>query len=177
MGVEAARRAAIRTTRREATACLGPRKLGSISSLSVSFMASARAVLDVAAAIIERDGTFFACRRNSDRAFGGLWEFPGGKLEPGETPPDALVREIREELGVEISVLGELTTDETSFAGLTIRLHCYRARLVDSAPHGSSDHDALRWLRPDELGGLKWAPADYPAVHALTKVEPRGVTP
>lgn len=125
-------------------------------------------VLNVVAALIERGDTVLACRRRPGKALGGRWEFPGGKLEPGESVRDALVREIREELGVEIDVLDELTTDETDHGDVVIRLVCLRARLRSVSPERSTDHDALRWVRRADLAGLDWAPADLPAVRLLT---------
>ena len=97
-------------------------------------------VLQVVAAVIERDGLVLACRRRADRSAGGLWEFPGGKIEPGETAEQALRREIAEELGVEIRVVGELTADVTVVGGRSIRLVCLRATLLNAAPESSTDH-------------------------------------
>jgi 8-oxo-dGTP diphosphatase len=125
--------------------------------------------LEVAAAIIEQDGLVLACRRNSDRALGGKWEFPGGKLEPGESPSQALVREIHEELGVHVAVTGALTTDDTLVGSQIIRLICLRAELLGSRPEVSTDHDDLRWVRREELPDLDWADADLPAVRLLTR--------
>ncbi|MEF2977220.1 (deoxy)nucleoside triphosphate pyrophosphohydrolase [Subtercola sp. YIM 133946] len=125
------------------------------------------ATLHVAAAIIEQNGLILACRRNHDRVLGGKWEFPGGKLEPGESPGQALVREIREELGVHVVVTGELTTDDTIVGDQIIRLICLRAELLGPRPTNSTDHDALRWVDREQLPGLDWADADLPAVGLL----------
>ena len=121
--------------------------------------------IDVVAAVIEHDGLFLACRRAAHKAAAGKWEFPGGKVEPGESPEAALVREIREELGIPITVLGGLTTDVTG----PVRLICLHARLGDERPSASTDHDALRWVRRAELSELDWADADLPAVRLLTQ--------
>jgi 8-oxo-dGTP diphosphatase len=123
--------------------------------------------LRVVAAIIIRDGCVLACRRNPDRSAGGLWEFPGGKVEPGESPEDALGREIREELGVEIDV-GELIHRATTPTDTAqVDLSSYEARLTDATPTRSTDHDMLRWLRPHQLSERKWAEPDLPVVELL----------
>ena len=126
-------------------------------------------VLEVVAAVIERDGLVLACRRRTDRSAGGLWEFPGGKVEPGETAEQALRREIAEELAVEISVVGELTADDLVVGGRSIRLVCLRATLLDAAPESSIDHDELRWMLPADLPSLEWAAPDLPAVRLLAR--------
>lgn len=119
----------------------------------------------VVAAVIEHDGRLLACRRRPGKAAAGRWEFPGGKIEPGETPEAALVREIREELDVGIRVTGHLTTDDTG----GIRLVCLRARLTGARPTSSTDHDALEWVAPDALAEYEWADADWPAVRMLQR--------
>jgi len=122
--------------------------------------------IDVVAAIVERDGTFLACRRARGKAAAGKWEFPGGKVAASESPADALVREIREELGVPISVTGELVTVEPSGGG-GIRLICLHASLDGPEPVESTDHDELRWVARAELAALDWAEPDVPAVRLL----------
>lgn len=124
--------------------------------------------IDVVAAVISHEGSFLACRRAAGKAAAGKWEFPGGKVEPGELPAGALEREIREELGIGIHVTGHLTTDVTG----PIRLICLRARLDGDHPAQSTDHDELRWVRPDDLAALDWAAADLPAVRLLAAAPP-----
>ncbi len=119
--------------------------------------------LVVVAAVIETDGLVLACRRRPGKAAAGRWEFPGGKVEPGETTGEALVREIREELGVGIRVTGHLTTDDTD----GIRLVCLRAELEGARPVASTDHDALEWIPRNRLTQREWADADRPAVRML----------
>jgi 8-oxo-dGTP diphosphatase len=126
-------------------------------------MPSPAAPIEVVAAVIEDAGAYLACRRRAGKAAAGRWEFPGGKVEPGESPADALVREIREELGVGIRVTGHLTTDITG----PIRLICLRASLDGARPESSTDHDALEWVSGSSLGDLEWADADLPAVRLL----------
>lgn len=122
-------------------------------------------LIDVVAAVIECDGRFLACRRRPDRASGGLWEFPGGKVEPGETLALALRRELLEELGITIKVGETLMVNEFAPAG--IRLTCLHAEVIDQGPLASSDHDAIEWVPRQELPGRAWAPADLPAVALL----------
>ncbi|MEU1971217.1 (deoxy)nucleoside triphosphate pyrophosphohydrolase [Microbacterium sp. NPDC019599] len=120
--------------------------------------------IDIVAAVIEHDGMLLACRRAPGKAAAGRWEFPGGKVEPGESGEDALAREIREELGVGIRVTGVLTADVTG----PIRLICLRAELLGERPTASTDHDELRWVARGELADLDWADADRPAVELLS---------
>lgn len=124
-------------------------------------------VLHVVAAVIRADGRILVCRRRPEKAAGGLWEFPGGKVEKGESPEDALRREIAEELAVDIRVLGSLTTNDTIVDDLIIRLSCYRATLQGSSPTSSTDHDRLKWVSVDEMNELDWAEPDLPAVELL----------
>jgi 8-oxo-dGTP diphosphatase len=112
--------------------------------------------MDVVAAAIVRDGRVLAARRVRPSALAGGWEFPGGKVEPGESGPDALTRECREELGVGVRVgpvLGRAGDGR-------IALVLYRATLTDGAPAAGADHDALCWIGPAELDGLGWLPID-----------------
>jgi 8-oxo-dGTP diphosphatase len=123
--------------------------------------------LHVVAAVIEHEGRVLACRRRAGKADAGKWEFPGGKVEAGESAPQALIREVHEELGIDIDVHDELTTDDTDVGGRVIRLTCLRATLTTARPTASTDHDAMRWATPDELVTLDWAAPDLPAVRLL----------
>lgn len=123
--------------------------------------------LHVVAAVIIADGRVLACRRAQHTSEAGRWEFPGGKIEPGESPEAALVREIAEELGVDIAVTGHLTTDDTVVRGRVLRLVCLTAELAGPSPTESTDHDELRWVEPAALPGLDWAEPDLPAVALL----------
>lgn len=125
-------------------------------------------VIEVVAAIIESDGLVLACRRRPEKAAGGKWEFPGGKVEQGEAPSDALVREIQEELDTSILVVGVLRRDDTRVGGNVIRLTCMHVQLLGPAPTRSADHDSLRWMASSELATLDWAAPDLPAVAELT---------
>lgn len=129
-------------------------------------------VIEVVAAVIEHEGKILACRRRPEKAAGGKWEFPGGKLEKGETHSEALVREIREELSISIEVIAPLRTDDTVVGESTIRLVCLRARLLGDPPTQSLDHDELRWVCPSSLPDLDWAAPDLPSVAELAAEAP-----
>ena len=109
----------------------------------------------VVGAAILRDGRVLAARRSSPLG----WEFPGGKVEPGEDDAAALARECREELDVEVAVGALLGSSEIS-PGLTLRL--YAALLVDGEPVALDDHSEVRWVGPSEAADLDWLPADLP---------------
>ena len=127
---------------------------------------STREPLPVVCALIEdAAGRVLVAQRPAHKHLGGQWEFPGGKVEPGETPEVALVREIREELGCEITVgraLLRCRHDYGAAAGC-IELIPFVARLAPgSPPPVPAEHAALRWLPPAGLAGLPLAPADRP---------------
>ncbi|MCZ4326296.1 (deoxy)nucleoside triphosphate pyrophosphohydrolase [Brachybacterium paraconglomeratum] len=124
-------------------------------------------VIRVVGAIVERNGAVFAARRNAERSAGGLWEFPGGKIETGETPEAALRRELQEELGVDVAV-GPFVDRSLSDVGTArIELSCYAAQFTGEDPTTSSDHDAMQWLPLTELSSLQWAPGDVPLLEGL----------
>lgn len=118
----------------------------------------------VVGAAIVRDAMVLAARRTSPAEVAGRWEFPGGKVEPGESPEAALIREVAEELGCTISVTdwlpGEVPIGERHV--LTVALA--RVDAGEPVPH---EHDAVRWLRPDELDDVDWLDADLPFVPSL----------
>jgi 8-oxo-dGTP diphosphatase len=120
-------------------------------------------VLVVGAAVV-RDGRVLAARRTAPPETAGRWELPGGKVEPGETPGSALVREIREELGC--SVVVEQWLDGEVPIGERHVLRVALVRLVDGEPV-PVEHDRVRWLAPDELDDLDWLEPDRPFLPAL----------
>ncbi|MDP9117245.1 MAG: (deoxy)nucleoside triphosphate pyrophosphohydrolase [Actinomycetota bacterium] len=117
----------------------------------------------VGAAIVHL-GRVLAARRSAPAELAGEWEFPGGKVEAGESDEDALVRECREEIGVEIAV-GRLLGAGRTAQGLTLRV--YLAEHLVGFPEALVDHDELRWLGPDQLDTVRWLPADLPFVAAV----------
>lgn len=125
--------------------------------------------MEVVAAVMTRDdGSVLACRRRPELAAGGLWEFPGGKVEAGETLDGALRREIREELSTQIEVGAEIGTHDTVVGTRTIRLTCLRAFIVGASPTSSTDHGELRWVSRGDLLSLDWAEPDVPFVNLLS---------
>jgi 8-oxo-dGTP diphosphatase len=119
----------------------------------------------VAAAIVDDTGRLLAARRSSPPLVAGRWELPGGKVEPGETDVDALVRECDEELGVRIDVQIRVGTDWSIGPGRV--LHVYVARLLSGPPEPLEDHDELRWLDAGSWFDVDWLPADLPVIEAL----------
>ena len=116
-----------------------------------------------------RDGRVLAARRSAPPATAGGWEFPGGKVEPGESPSVALIRECREELGVTVRV-GELLGSADIAADLMLRV--YATALEAGEPQPLEDHDELQWLTAAELDDVAWLPADRPFLDAVRALLP-----
>jgi 8-oxo-dGTP diphosphatase len=119
----------------------------------------------VGAAIIE-DGRVLACARSEPPEFAGRWEFPGGKVEAGESEIEALERECAEELNVKVEIGERVGADVQLGHGRWV-LRVYAARLVDGGRPQRLEHLELRWLAADELDSVEWLPADAPIVAAL----------
>lgn len=124
--------------------------------------------IEVVGAVIVRDGKVLCAQRGPDGKLPGMWEFPGGKLEPDERPEVALRREINEELDCDIEVHEHIVTTEHTYDFATIALATYVCTLVAGEPV-KSEHADLRWVSPHEFDELEWAPADVPAVDILRK--------
>ena len=114
--------------------------------------------IEVVAAVIRREDRIFATQRGYGD-WKDWWEFPGGKMEAGESPQEALVREIREELSAEISVGRLIKTVEWDYPEFHLTMHCYLCTLRGEAMH-LNEHVDARWLGKAELRSVKWLPAD-----------------
>lgn len=126
---------------------------------------------DIVVAVIAKRGRYLIGRRPPDAMLGGLWELPGGKIEPGETHAQALVREIREECGLEVSVGEKVTAVEHAYSHFTITLHAYRCEVV-AGRVGARWHDELRWIPRSRLEDYAW-PAANRKVLGLLRAERR----
>ncbi|MCU1577964.1 MAG: (deoxy)nucleoside triphosphate pyrophosphohydrolase [Rhodoglobus sp.] len=122
--------------------------------------------LDVVGAVIVRGGTVLCAQRGPAGALPGMWEFPGGKIEPGEAPREALGREIDEELHCRVEVGETITATTYEYEFGIVTLTTFYCELVEGEPE-VSEHQAVLWLQPAELRSLEWAPADIPAVDLI----------
>jgi 8-oxo-dGTP diphosphatase len=131
-------------------------------------LASSTLLLVVAVALIDSDGKILVQRRPEGKMMAGLWEFPGGKVEPGEVPEAALVRELGEELGIEVDIasLSPAVFASEPLAGRHLLLLLYLCRQWSGAPHAIHAEE-IRWFRPDELHELDMPPADGPLIRLL----------
>jgi len=122
--------------------------------------------IEVVAAVIRRENEIFATQRGYGE-FKDWWEFPGGKMEPGETPQQALVREIHEELDTEITVGELIETVEWDYPTFHLKMHCFWCKLASESIH-LNEHEASAWLGKENLHSVKWLPADE---GVLVKIE------
>ncbi len=125
-------------------------------------------VLVVAAALVDSDGRILLARRPEGKHMAGLWEFPGGKVHPGETPEAALVRELQEELGIDTrhSCLAPFTFASHGYETFQLLMPLYLCRVWQGTPV-AREHSALAWVRPARLGDYPMPPADLPLVAML----------
>ena len=127
------------------------------------------APIEVVAALIWDKGRFLACQRPESKARGGLWEFVGGKVEPGETKRQALIRECREELDVTIAA-GEVFLELThSYPDLTIHLTVFHASIAEGPPR-LLEHQAMRWVTAKEAETMSFCPADQEIIERLKRI-------
>ena len=123
-------------------------------------------LIDVVCALILREGRVLVCQRAGGKHLAGLWEFPGGEGDEGEGREEALVREIREELGCEVLVGKGLEAVEHEYAEVAIRLWPFWCELGEGEPE-ALEHAAMRWVTPENLGGVELAPADVKVVNGI----------
>ena len=125
-------------------------------------------LLVVAVALVDSDGRVLVSQRPQGKSLAGLWEFPGGKVEPGERPEDALIRELREELAIEVAepCLAPLTFASHAYPDMHLLMPLYVCRRWEGFAR-SNEGQPLRWLKPRELRDIPMPPADEPLVPAL----------
>ena len=121
---------------------------------------------EVVAALIWEEERFLICQRPPHKARGLLWEFVGGKVEPGETKPEALIRECREELGVTVAV-GDVFMELThTYPDLTVHLTLFHAKIESGTPQ-LLEHNDIRWIRAEQISQYDFCPADEEILQAL----------
>ncbi|MFD5253839.1 (deoxy)nucleoside triphosphate pyrophosphohydrolase [Streptomyces bobili] len=123
-------------------------------------------IVVVGAALLDGD-RLLAARRSAPPELAGRWELPGGKVEPGELPEEALVRELREELGVDARTVERVPGEWPLRQPYVLRVWTARLRPASAAPAPLQDHDALRWLTPEEIWDVDWLDHDVPAVREV----------
>lgn len=122
--------------------------------------------IEVVAGIIQSGGKIFATQRGYGEFKDG-WEFPGGKMEPGESQKQALTRELKEELAVNVNVEDFLCTVNYDYPAFHLTMHCYFCAIADDKSPELLEHEAAKWLSPAELQSVDWLPADVEVVKAL----------
>jgi 8-oxo-dGTP diphosphatase len=122
----------------------------------------------VTAAVIEKDGKVLIAQRRKGSALGGRWEFPGGKIEPQESPEVCLKRELKEEFDIESEIGQFIVASKFRYCLVPIELLAYRVKHL-SGEFKVNEHEEIRWVSPSELGSFDFMPADKPIVKLLTK--------
>ncbi|AYG60687.1 8-oxo-dGTP diphosphatase MutT [Rhizobium jaguaris] len=130
--------------------------------------AGRKIILVAACALIDTDGRILLAQRPEGKSLAGLWEFPGGKVEPGETPEETLVRELQEELGIQTKIpcLAPLTFASHTYETFHLLMPLYVCRRYEGIPHGR-EGQALKWVRPQALRDYPMPPADEPLIPFL----------
>ena len=126
---------------------------------------------EVVAALIWDGGRFMICQRPAHKARGLLWEFVGGKVEPGETKPAALARECRKELGVEVEIGGEFMAVTHDYPDLLVHLTLFHASIREGVPR-KLEHNDIRWITAEEIGAYEFCPADEAILQRLKSGRP-----
>ena len=130
-------------------------------------------MVQVVAALIWRGDRFLICQRPAHKARGLLWEFVGGKVEKGESPEGALVRECREELDIGLAVEDVFMALDHVYPDITIRLTLYNARILSGEPK-KLEHNDIRWITPEEIDGYEFCPADAEILKRLKAMKRQG---
>ena len=130
-------------------------------------------VVEVVAALIERGERFLICQRPAHKARGLLWEFVGGKVEPNETPEQALARECREELGVELRAGAKFFEVTHAYPDIEVHLTLFRAAIESGEPK-KLEHNDIRWILPAQIEGFPFCPADVDILARLRRGLPKG---
>lgn len=125
--------------------------------------------INVVGAILIENNRILCAQRGETKTLAKLWEFPGGKIETGETPQEALARELKEELMIEVEIAAEVFEQTSYFYDFgKVNLTTFICLLKKGRPQ-LTEHIEVKWLRPSDLSSLEWAPADIPAVSKLMK--------
>ncbi len=127
-----------------------------------------RPITEVVAALIWEDGKFLACQRPAHKARGLLWEFVGGKVEPGESREEALIRECREELDVTVAVGDVFMEVLHEYPDLNVRLTLFHASIAQGIPR-KLEHNDIRWITPAQIPELQFCPADEEILERIMK--------
>lgn len=133
---------------------------------------SATKAIRVSCALIEREGAVLACQRSSAMTFALKWEFPGGKIEPGESAEQCLSRELMEEIGVRVAIISPLSEVTHHYEGVTVTLYPFLCSILSGEPV-LHEHAASLWLPPQELTRLDWCEADLPIIREYLERFPR----
>lgn len=116
-------------------------------------------MIEVTAAVIQQNGKILICQRPANKNCGLLWEFPGGKIEAGETGAQCIVRECQEELGITLKVKSELTDVVYKYPNRTVHLHFFVCDIIEGVPD-KKEHNEIVWIEPAEIPNYEFCPAD-----------------
>jgi 8-oxo-dGTP diphosphatase len=133
--------------------------------VTTTFPEGSQLLLVVAAALVDTDGRVLICKRPAGKSMGGLWEFPGGKVDAGETPEAALIRELGEELGIQVTAacLAPFVFASHAYESVHLLMPLYLLRRWEGAIV-AREHEALAWVKPKDMPGYPMPPADAPLV-------------
>ena len=131
-------------------------------------MMEERKLITVTAGVIYHNGKILIAQRRKDKSLGGFWEFPGGKIEKGETPQQALIREIKEELNVELRIGDLIRTIEYDYSSFHLSMECYWCELLGEEVT-LLEAKSAKWLTKEELFDIKWLPADKEIIETIKK--------